>query len=54
VERIERFETEPEYLAFHSLAYALGVGYERVVNRSGLLAPLRVAIIAVGRKPAPE
>jgi len=41
VERLERFETEPEYLAFHPLSYALGVGYERLVNRVGLLAPLR-------------
>ena len=49
-ERLERFETEPEYLAFHPLSYALGVGYERLVNRVGLLAPLRVAIIAVARK----
>ena len=50
VERLDRFETEPEYLAFHPLSYALGVGYERLVNRVGMLAPLRVAIIAVGRK----
>lgn len=50
VERLERFETEPEYLAFHPLAYALGVGYERLVNRFGLLAPLRVNLIAVARK----
>jgi SAM-dependent methyltransferase len=51
VERLDRFETEPEYLAFHPLPYALGVGYERLVNRIGPLAPLRVAIIAVARKP---
>jgi SAM-dependent methyltransferase len=51
VERLERFETEPEYLAFHPLSYALGVGYERLVNRVGLLAPLRVAIIAIATKP---
>ena len=50
VERLDRFETEPEYLAFHPLSYAMGVGYERLVNRVGLLAPLRVAIIAIGRK----
>jgi SAM-dependent methyltransferase len=50
VERLERFETEPEYLAFHPVSYVLGVGYERVVNRVGVLAPLRVAIIAVARK----
>jgi SAM-dependent methyltransferase len=50
VERLDRFESEPEYLAFHPLSYALGVGYERLVNDVGLLAPLRVAIIAVARK----
>jgi SAM-dependent methyltransferase len=50
VERLDRFETEPEYLAFHPLAYALGVGYERAVNRVGAMAPLRVAIVAVARK----
>lgn len=50
VERLDRFETEPEYLAFHPAAYALGVGYERLVNRFGVLAPLRVAIIAVAVK----
>jgi SAM-dependent methyltransferase len=50
VERLDRFETEPEYLAFHPLSYALGVGYERLVNRVGMLAPLRVAIIAVARR----
>jgi len=50
VERLERFETEPEYLAFHPLAYRLGVAYERLVNRFRLLAPLRVNLIAVARK----
>ena len=50
VERLERFETEPEYLAFHPWSYALGVGYERLVNRIDALAPLRVAIIAITRK----
>ena len=50
VERLERFETEPEYLAFHPAAYALGVGYERLMNRFAVLAPLRVNLIAVARK----
>ncbi|MDI6858672.1 MAG: class I SAM-dependent methyltransferase [Dehalococcoidia bacterium] len=50
VERLERFETEPEYLAFHPLAYAVGVGYERLVNRFGFLAALRVNLVAVARK----
>jgi SAM-dependent methyltransferase len=53
VERLDRFDTEPEYLAFHPWSYALGVGYERLVNRVGALASLRVAIIAVARKRQP-
>jgi len=51
VERVDQFETEPEYLAFHPLLYLLGVGYERMVNRISALAPLRVAIVAVAVKP---
>ena len=50
VERLEQFESEPEYLAFHIVPYALGVVYERVVNRFGFLAPLRVELLLVGRK----
>ena len=50
VERLERFETEPEYLAFHLLPYALGVGYERLVNRIDALVPLRVNLLLVARK----
>ncbi len=52
VERLERFETEPEYLAFHVFPYALGVAYERLVNRFGALAPLRVNLLLVARKNA--
>ncbi len=50
VERLERFETEPEYLAFHIVPYALGVAFERLVNRVPALAPLRVNLLLVGRK----
>jgi SAM-dependent methyltransferase len=50
VERLERFETEPEYLAFHIAPYALGVAYERAVNRLPALAALRVNLLLVGRK----
>jgi SAM-dependent methyltransferase len=50
VERIEQFETEPEYLAFSAPTYALGVAYERAVNRLSLLRNLRVNLLAVGRK----
>jgi SAM-dependent methyltransferase len=52
LERLEAFETEPEYLAFHPLAYALGVLYERLVNRHRVLAPLRVNLLLVARRPA--
>lgn len=52
VERLERFETEPEYLAFHIVPYALGVAYERLVNRFKALAPLRVNLLLVARKDA--
>jgi SAM-dependent methyltransferase len=51
VERLEQFETEPEYLAFSLPTYALGVAYERVVNRFDALRGLRVNLLAVGRKP---
>jgi SAM-dependent methyltransferase len=50
VERLEQFETEPEYLAFSTATYALGVAYERAVNRVGLLRNLRVNLLSVGRK----
>lgn len=52
VERLEPFETEPEYLAFHVVPYALGVLYERLVNRLEALAPLRVNLLLVARKAA--
>jgi SAM-dependent methyltransferase len=50
VERLDRFEAEPEYLAFHPLPYALGVLYERAVNGLEALAPLRVSLLLVARK----
>lgn len=49
VDSLELFEPVPEYLAFHPLAYAAGVVYQRVVSRMEALAPLRVGILAVGR-----
>jgi SAM-dependent methyltransferase len=51
VERLDRTETEPEYLAFHVAPYALGVAYERTVNRIDALAGLRVNLLLVARKP---
>ncbi len=52
VERLDRTETEPEYLAFHVAPYALGVAYERLVTRISALARLRVNLLFVGRKPS--
>jgi SAM-dependent methyltransferase len=52
VQSLDRFETEPEYLAFHLVPYTLGVGYERAVNRLDTLAGLRVNLLLVARKPA--
>ncbi len=51
VETLHLFETPPVYLAFHPLAFALGVAYEKLVNRSRALACLRVNMLAVLRKP---
>jgi ubiquinone/menaquinone biosynthesis C-methylase UbiE len=50
VEALYQFETEPEYLAFSTPTYALGVGFERLVNRFDALKHLRVNLLAVGRK----
>jgi SAM-dependent methyltransferase len=50
VDSLEQFETEPEYLAFSTPTYALGVGFERLVNRFDRLKHLRVNLLAVGRK----
>jgi SAM-dependent methyltransferase len=50
VERIEQFETEPEYLAFSTPTYAIGVAYERLVNRFDALRNLRVNLLTIGRK----
>jgi SAM-dependent methyltransferase len=51
VAALRLFETPPVYLAFHPLAFALGVAYERLVNRFEALAPLRANLLAVLRKP---
>jgi len=51
LERLESFETEPEYLAFHPLTYAAGIVYERAVNCFRALKPFRVNLLVVARKP---
>ncbi len=50
VESLEQSETEPEYLAFHIVPYAIGVAYERLVNRFGWLKKLRVNLLLVAKK----
>jgi SAM-dependent methyltransferase len=51
VETLHLFETPPVYLAFHPLAFALGVAYEKLMNRFRALACLRVNLLAVLRRP---
>lgn len=48
--KIVMFESAPDYLAFATPAYMLGVVYERLVNRFDALANLRLNIIASFRK----
>lgn len=43
-------EAEPSYLAFHSLAYRIGVAYERIVNRYDVLKHCRANILGCLRK----
>jgi SAM-dependent methyltransferase len=45
VEALELIEGRPEYLRLHPMTYAVGLGYERLVNSYQFLAGLRVIII---------
>jgi len=47
---IEAFEVQPNYLAFSTLTYALGIVYERIVNFTERAASLRVNLISTFRK----
>lgn len=49
IERFVAIETKPDYLFFSSVAYRMGVGYERIVNRWHVLAPLRVQLLVTMR-----
>lgn len=49
---IDSIEVQPNYLTFHPIAYACGVGYERLVNATDLLSGLRVNLIGSFRKAA--
>ena len=50
---IDAIEVQPNYLSFSALTYALGVGYERLVNATDYLSPIRVNLIGQFRKPSP-
>lgn len=51
VEHFELIEGRPEYLRLNPITYLAGLAYERTVNASGLLAFLRILIVATLRKP---
>jgi hypothetical protein len=51
VERVERVEGRPEYLRVTAPTYLAGWHYERRVNVVPVLAPFRILLIAVLRKP---
>jgi SAM-dependent methyltransferase len=51
VESLALVESKPNYLVFSRLTYLAGIAYERLVNRVDFLAPLRVNIFGVLRKP---
>lgn len=51
VERVERVEGRPEYLRLAWPLYLIGAFYERLVNATSLLAPFRILLIGIVRKP---
>jgi SAM-dependent methyltransferase len=50
-EALLMWEPSPSYLRFSAVAFLLGVGYERLMNRFEALKPLRAFIIVCYRKP---
>lgn len=52
VERIDLIEGRPEYLRISAPTYIVGLGYERVVNATDLLARFRILMIATLSKSA--
>ena len=50
--KIERIEGRPEYLRMTAPTYLTGLVYERLVNSTPLLAPLRVILVGQLRKLA--
>ncbi len=51
VEALERIEGRPEYLRMTALTYFFGAAYERLVNSTERLAPLRILLVGALRKP---
>lgn len=52
VDRIDLIEGRPEYLRISALTYILGLGYERLVNATDLLARFRILMFATLSKSA--
>jgi SAM-dependent methyltransferase len=52
VEQLAFIEKEPSYGRFSRVVFVLMVAYERLVNSTRYLAPLRVNLLAVLQKPA--
>lgn len=52
VDRIDLIEGRPEYLRISAPTYILGLGYERLVNATDLLARFRILLIATLSKSA--
>lgn len=52
VDRYIAKEAPPSYLSWSLPVFLFGVAYERIVNQFAILAPLRVSIVAVFRRPA--
>lgn len=50
IHSLERVEGRPEYLRVAWPLYVVGVGYERLVNSTSLLAPFRILLIGILRK----
>jgi SAM-dependent methyltransferase len=49
---LDTLESEPSYMQFSAVGFALGLMYERLVNCHRLFAPFRANIVGVLRKPA--
>lgn len=54
VEKMEFIEKEPAYARFSAAVFLLLAAYERLLNASDALAPLRANLFVVLRRPSPE